>query len=162
MERQSGVLNLSTYADERAEIVLESRRTGPDLGAVRARLLADQPLNEGDRRLAALGLELLAGPLSRLAAARLRQEGLRERNRLIRELAAKFYAGRPRARARQLLADANRYATTSWPRDRACVLCPERLRGKPEALLWAAFKTHPVFPRERMLKSILRDPMCNF
>lgn len=126
---------------------LGSHRSLPDLGAVRARLLADQPLDEGDRRLAALGLEVLAGPLSRRQAARLQQEGRRERDRLIRLAGERFYLhGSLRDRASRLIKDAERYVATGWLRDRGHVLCPDHLRGTVQELFWHGFKAHPRFP----------------
>jgi hypothetical protein len=123
--------------------------------AARNRLLADEPPSAADRRLAVLALDELRGHLTRRQASRLRQASLAERNRLIRQL-AELYTGRPRTRALQLLADARRYAASSWPRDRGCVTCPPRLRGTKQELLWRAMKAHPLFPRLRQLQNILQ------
>ena len=157
-ERQPSVPDPSTHTHERAEITLESRQIGPDLAAVRARLLADEPLGEGDRRLAALALEVLVGRLSRQQVALLRQEGHRERDRLIRLAAARFYArGSLRDRALRLIADAQLYQATAWRHDRAHVLCPPRLRGTPQELLWLSFKACPRFPfGQRTIEELIK------
>lgn len=130
------------------------------LATVREQVLAGGALSEGDRRLAAMALADLAARLSRRKASRLRQEGRRERDRLIREMAARFYTeGSLRSRAQRLLTDARRYAATSWPRDRGRVLCPDHLHGLPQELLWRSFKAYPAFPDGlRTIEGLIRHP----
>ena len=81
----------------------------------------------------------------------------RRRDELIRELAATYYAGSPRARAMALLADATAYQTTAWRVHKRSVRCLDEIRGTARELLWAAFKTHPRFPTSwRMIWNLIR------
>jgi hypothetical protein len=85
------------------------------------------------------------------------QQRTRRRDALIRQLAAEFYVGTPRARAIALLADAKRYETTAWKVDVRSASCPEKLRGTPRELLWYAFKSARRFPGSvRQLQNIIR------
>jgi hypothetical protein len=72
-------------------------------------------------------------------------ERVRRRDALIRELGAR-YAGSRKARARALLADANRYAATAWRRHRELTACPAELLGTDRELLWLLFKQHDYIP----------------
>jgi hypothetical protein len=75
---------------------------------------------------------------------------------LIREAAARFYSGTPRARAIQLLQDANPYAASGWRHHRTRTKCPDELIGSVRELLWHAFKTHRRFPTGiRRLQAII-------
>jgi hypothetical protein len=127
------------------------------LAMARARLLeGDGVLDPGLARLVAAALETVLAGRDRAAAVALRRASLHRRDELIRQAAATFYTGSPRARAMALLQDAERYAATSWRADRGCVGCPERIRGTVQEALWHAYKSHPVFPSSlRQVQNIL-------
>jgi hypothetical protein len=81
---------------------------------------------------------------------------LERRDELIREAAARFYTGTPRARAIRLLEDANRYAASGWRHHRAQVKCPPELVGSVREMLRHMLKTHPRFPTGiRQLQTII-------
>jgi hypothetical protein len=70
---------------------------------------------------------------------------LGRRDELIRKLATR-YMGDRKARAVALLADANRYAATTWRHHRRHVGCPAELVGTDRELLWLLFKQHDYIP----------------
>ena len=116
-----------------------------ELTHLRERLQAGVPLGEADRRAL---LELLGRSGSRVT----------RRNELIRDLARVYCPNlRPGAQAARIAALARRYRAIAWRYDREQAGLPERLRDKPERLLWLAFKTDVAFPfSQRQIERILK------
>jgi hypothetical protein len=126
------------------------------LRAARSRLLENGVLDPGLARMAAVAIGLVLERQDRAAMVALRRANLRARNELIRDAAARFYSGTPRARAISLLQDADRYAASGWRHHRAQVKCPPELAGSVREILWHMFKTHPRFPTGiRQLQAII-------
>jgi hypothetical protein len=80
-----------------------------------------------------------------------------QRDRLIRELASVHYSHLARsAQAKRIAELVASYAGNGWPRDRGNVSLPAHLGGKPERLLWMAFKLDVIFPfSARQIERIL-------
>ncbi|HEV8263193.1 MAG TPA: hypothetical protein VGQ19_20840 [Burkholderiales bacterium] len=86
-----------------------------------------------------------------------REEGLRERNAALREMAERFYpTTSPSRQARLIRAAALQYAASAWLHDRNNSEMPARYRATPKECLWRAFKSRAPMPiGERQLRSIL-------
>ncbi len=118
---------------------------------------ARRPLDETSHRLVERAARGFAAMPSRHRAAVLYQEGVRERNRLIVELAEEYCGGLKavKPKADKIAAWARRYEGSGWGRDKHATSCPDYITGQPEALIWRALKAHPNFPRDRQLREIL-------
>lgn len=88
-----------------------------------------------------------------------RAEAMRERDEALRALSRKFYADEgPCARARIIATQAERYAASAWRIDRNHDAMPRHYAGKPQALLWRAFKSGGTMPLgERQIRNIIGD-----
>lgn len=86
-----------------------------------------------------------------------REEAIRERDRAIRALAARYFPGLSTyAKARAIRAIASRYGCTAWIRDRTLRAMPERYRGTAKAYLWRAFRSGAAMPLGlRQLQNVL-------
>lgn len=86
-----------------------------------------------------------------------REEGIRVRDRALRELARRFYPeGSAYSRVKAIAAVCNRYHTTCWPRDRQFSEMPVHYRGTAKAYLWKAFRSKAKMPiSERHLRNLL-------
>ena len=88
---------------------------------------------------------------SRARDAMLRQEAIRARDRLLIELARKHCGDLKgvKPKADRIAAWARTYEGTAWARDKHASSCPERLRGRPEGLIWNTlnhdFTLRPLF-----------------
>jgi hypothetical protein len=80
---------------------------------------------------------------------------LARRDELIRQVAAEFYTGSPRARAVAMLAACQRYETTRWKLDRSKAVCPRDIENTAQGWFWRILKVGPRFPRLRQLQNIL-------
>jgi hypothetical protein len=97
--------------------------------------------------------EFISGPGHRTPATML---ALDERDRYLRAAADRYCFGmRDNAAADYLHAKLSRYASTAWQRDRVEALCPPRLAGRIEALLWCALKSRDHVPSERLIRLVL-------
>lgn len=85
------------------------------------------------------------------------EDGIRKRDRALRELATKFCANlSTSACAKHISNLSTRYAATAWRFDEARPAMPEHYRGKEAEYLWRAFKSQARMPLgERRLRSIL-------
>ena len=69
------------------------------------------------------------------------REALTTRDNLVRAAARWLFPDAPAAvQARELAQVMNRYATSSWPRERALDDCPPRHIGRPQEFCWRALK----------------------
>ena len=73
-----------------------------------------------------------------------------ERDHHLREAARIFNLD-----ATSLATELARYVSRSWSRDRTAETCPNRLRGRVQAHLWAALRARPVAPGPKQLGRIL-------
>lgn len=85
------------------------------------------------------------------------EEAMRERDRALRDLAGRFFAGLTvTAKARALYAAAARYAASAWRFDRERGEMPAQYRGTVKEYLWRAFRSGAAMPVcERHLRSII-------
>lgn len=85
------------------------------------------------------------------------EEGIRERNQAILDLAALTCpTGSPAAQARRVRALSVRYAATAWRQDRLREDMPAQYAGTAKGVLWRAFKSGAAMPvSERHLRGIL-------
>jgi len=85
------------------------------------------------------------------------EEGLRQRNAALREMAESLYPAASASRRAHLIRTAAlRYAASAWPRDRGGAEMPPHYRATPKEWLWRAFKSQAPMPiGERQLRSIL-------
>ena len=88
-----------------------------------------------------------------------RERAIRERDAALRALSNTHFSGTLcHGRARSIHRLSERYATTSWPRDREVAAMPERYRGTPKENLWRAFRSSAKMPvSERRLRTILGE-----
>lgn len=86
-----------------------------------------------------------------------REEAIRLRDGVLRNLAGHFLAGCSRsAQAKQIAALSLRYAASAWRHDREGRAMPESYRGKVKEYLWLAFTSGATMPLgERQLRNIL-------
>ncbi len=86
-----------------------------------------------------------------------REEAIRKRNAALVDLAAFLpVEGSATARARRIKQLCDRYAASSWPRDRERDEMPQGYAGTLKACLWCAFKSGASMPvGERHLRNIL-------
>ena len=112
---------------------------------------------EAGRRLILRAARSFAETPSRQRHAMWRQEGIRERDRLLVELAEKHCRDLPdiRPKVRRIIQWACRYESSGWRHDRLATTCPAHRIGKPEGVIWAVLKAWPKMPRERQLHEIL-------
>ena len=106
-----------------------------------------------------IALDVQPGPGQRSAATTIR---ITERNGLIRRAAEQFFPDRkPARRARELSTAINRFATSSWPRERHLVSCPDRHSGTVQAFAWEilCLDDHPL-SAERIRKILVTSSGC--
>ncbi len=128
------------------------------LADIYARLPDAGTLDYGDRQLVAAAIAVALKHHARAVDAELRQQGLHQRDDLIRTIAERF-TGSVRARGRAVLDAAKSYAAGPWRHHRASTICPETIRGTVTEHLWRAFKSHPTFPTWlRQIQSIISRP----
>jgi hypothetical protein len=86
-----------------------------------------------------------------------REEAMRQRDRLLRQLAARHFRDASTSKqARQIFVLALRYAASAWRFDRQLEEMPARYAGTVHEELWGAFKTGAPMPiGERHLRTIL-------
>jgi len=86
-----------------------------------------------------------------------REEAMHRRDRALRELANRQFAGlRPASQAKRIHTLALRYAASSWRHDQYLDGLPAHYRGKPHEWLWRAFRSGAPMPIcERQLRQIL-------
>ncbi len=86
-----------------------------------------------------------------------REEAIRRRNGVLRELAERFFGGlSPSARAREIWTLATRYGASAWRFDRERSELPAHYRGTPKQYLWEAFASGAAMPIcRRQLRTIL-------
>ncbi len=95
---------------------------------------------------------LVSGPGHRTPATLL---AIDERDRYLREAAA-FCAGMTDAAAAAYLRERLcRYRSAGWRRDYAENLCPPRLAGRIDAVLWKVLKVKDSIPSERLIRLVL-------
>lgn len=87
-----------------------------------------------------------------------RERAMRRRDAALRRLSERHFSDLTIYRRAKEISDLSiRYMTTNWPRDRLLDEMPERYRGNPEELLWAAFRSHAKMPvSERRLRTLLQ------
>jgi hypothetical protein len=87
-----------------------------------------------------------------------REEAIRQRDALLRLLALRHFANLSLTRkSREICRLARRYAETAWRFDRNLPAMPDRYRGKPQELLFQAFRLAAPMPVcERHLRTILQ------
>jgi len=120
----------------------------PLLQAARARILAGLPVDPVAVPAVSSVLASVIQRRSRQEEIALRQAGLRERNRRLREADAVLLPlPSLDARARRLLELIAHYEATAWRRHRGLISCPEELDSKPEHHLWHALKSFHRIPR---------------
>jgi hypothetical protein len=85
------------------------------------------------------------------------EDAIRTRDAALRELAARFLAGRSvSGQAHEIRLRALRYAASAWRYDRERGEMPERYRGTRNEHLWRAFKSGAAMPiSERQLRHVL-------
>ncbi len=113
--------------------------------------------DEAGRRLVVRAARSFLETPSRARDAMLRQEAIRERDRLLIKLALDHYADLPgvRAKARRILGLGRLYEVSGWRRDEHATTCPAHRIGTPEGALWAVLKAWSQLPGERRLREIL-------
>lgn len=86
-----------------------------------------------------------------------RAEAMRERDEALRALSREFFADSgPCSRAREIATLAARYGSSAWRIDRTHDAMPAHYAGRPQALLWRAFKSGATMPLgERQIRNIL-------
>ncbi len=86
-----------------------------------------------------------------------RAEAMRERDAALRALAQSFFAGdSPCTRSKEIARLAARYDASAWRIDRSRDAMPAHYAGKPQALLWRAFKSGATMPLgERQIRNII-------
>lgn len=86
-----------------------------------------------------------------------REEAIRTRNAALRQLAARFYAGRTAsAQARQIWLVTSRYAGSTWRFDRERDEMPAAYAATEKQYIWIAFASRAPMPVcERHLRTIL-------
>jgi len=91
-----------------------------------------------------------------------RAEAMRERDEALRTLSHEFFADLgPCARAREIATLAARYGASAWRIDRNCSTMPERYIGRPQSLLWQAFKSGATMPLgERQIRNIIGNSVA--
>jgi hypothetical protein len=102
-----------------------------------------------------------AAPLPRHRGQRSQQvlDALHRRDELLREAAARFYAGMSaRTAAVMLHRELARYASLAWRRDRIEVQCPARHVGRIAEQCWLVFAVRDHVPSERVIRRALRHP----
>lgn len=111
---------------------------------------------EGAERGLTVDVALDLSPLPG-AAAWWTNEGIERRDAALRDLAARFFAGRKVAsQAYEIHHMALRYATSAWRFDRDRDAMPSRYGGTKSELLWAAFMSGAPMPLgKRQLQTIL-------
>lgn len=106
---------------------------------------------DGEDAATALGVKRAPGQRTLQACA-----ALAERNRLLRDAAARFLGGLSVAeQAHRLYRDLSRYCATAWQRERVCEQCPDRHLGSLHEFLWAALKHRDYVLSVRSLRLIL-------
>lgn len=91
-------------------------------------------------------------PWWRERAIRLRDEALREMAKI------HFPEGTVTARAKAIALQAERYATSNWPRDQRLEDMPSRYAERPLNYIWLAFKSGAKMPvSQRHLRTLLAD-----
>ena len=136
--------------------ILEKCASGEPLSLEEAAWLACALQNYFERRCRTLdeafGLLRPKGGVSWWLA-----DAIGERNRVLLELADRFYPDLPTsARAKEIAQLALRYAAANWPIDREHIEMPEYYSGSPRQFLWLAFKSGAAMPLcERQLRNIL-------
>ena len=81
---------------------------------------------------------------------------LSKRDHLLREAARRFCAGMSDRQAAALLhARLARYRAGAWRRDRSEALCPQRLAGRLDALMWMVLKVSDRLVSERLIRLVL-------
>jgi hypothetical protein len=79
-----------------------------------------------------------------------------ERDHFLRAAADRFCTGMSdRAAATHLRAKLARYRENGWRRDRSNALCPPRLAGRIDALMWCVLKVRDQVPSERLIRLVL-------
>jgi hypothetical protein len=86
-----------------------------------------------------------------------REEAVRRRDAILRELAATFQPTQSASmQAKWIHMRAVRYAASAWRHDRARENMPPHYAGKPSVYLWQAFKSGAPMPIcERQLRTVL-------
>lgn len=127
------------------------------LDAALADLAAGRLPDEAGRRLVMRAARDFMQTPSRSRAALFRQEGLRQRDQILCEIATRYCGGLKgvKPKADKIAAWARTYEGTAWIRDKHASSCPDRLRKRPEGLIWRAFKACSKFPRDRQLREII-------
>jgi hypothetical protein len=81
------------------------------------------------------------------------------RDLFLRAAAEIYCAGMSnRAAATRLHTVLARYRECAWRRDRAEELCPPRLAGRVEALMWCVLKCSDRLVSERLIRAVLARP----
>jgi len=88
-----------------------------------------------------------------------REEAMRRRDSLLRELAGRHFAGQSVCTtARQIRLLALRYAASAWRIDQAQDAMPQHYRDTPKEYIWRIFKAGAPMPiGERHLRTILAN-----
>lgn len=131
-----------------AEILQESADT----------LRAGLPLSEVDGERVANVIEEFIYTPSRSRDRLLAQEGRRERDEHLVELARLHCHDQPSIRAKvlRIIQIAHRYETSGWQRgDQHKAECPERIKGSPQEFIWHALKAGGKIPGKTQLHEIL-------
>jgi len=81
---------------------------------------------------------------------------LSKRDHLLCEAARRFCAGMSdRAAGALLHARLARYRAGAWRRDRSEALCPQRLAGRLDAMMWMVLKVSDRLVSERLIRLVL-------
>ena len=81
---------------------------------------------------------------------------LSERDRILRNAAARFFKGLSvAAQADRLHKELSRYYASAWQREQICAQCPDRHLGTIHKFLWRALKMHDRVLSARSLRLIL-------
>lgn len=119
------------------------------LAEIASRLRDGEPLDDDARERLAEFLDRIEPSPAELRA---------ERDRLIREYRTRWYPRLSiREAARQIEADARRYAAGAWREHRHRASCPDAIAGTPRASLWRLFQSCPPdrLPGFTQLREIL-------
>ncbi len=142
----SMLVELKNNLDENFPLTENQRHL---LGEVLGRLIF------GERNLLAV-FGVKVSPGQRSAATR---NAIDQRNRLICEVAAKFYPSLSFNEQSQRISEAwSRYTASAWHREKSCIECPSRHAGKIYGALWKIMKspeTSHVLSAERLRKVLV-------
>lgn len=92
----------------------------------------------------------------------LKRSAFEDRDRLIKEIAARFFPGLPyRDQARKISDAWTNYTSSAWVREARLDRCPGRREETLQGLFWKALKMRPHQPSYERIRKLLAGSLCN-